>query len=290
MDRLLITGGSGFVGKNLAGFFSPRYSVATTFFQHPGGPAADSLHLDIRNPDAVLEVFGRVAPTTVIHAAGQKNVRFCEEDPAEAHRINALGTQNVARACREVGAHLIYISTDLVFAGVRGNYEEDEVPKPNLVYGRSKLEGERLAREELPSVAVCRSGGIYGLGSPLLSWFTKEIDAGRSVECLVDVFNTPTYAPNLGEMTEVVMRRRLSGIFHTVGSQRVSRFDLFSSYANSRGIDPSLLKQVSLTQMKESLWLQPDSSLSSEKTTGQLGIHFDSVDEGFARLKAEGGL
>ena len=202
MAPLLITGGSGFVGRNLARFFAPRWPVVTTYFGQPAAfdSTAQSFHLDVRDAGAVLSIFGRVAPEVVIHTAGNKNVRFCEENPEEAYRINALGTRNVARACRSFGASMIYLSTDLVFSCTKGGYKEDELPQPTLVYGKSKLEGERFALRELESVAVCRSGGIYGKGSPLLNWLSAEIDAGRSVECFVDVFNTPTYVENLAEM------------------------------------------------------------------------------------------
>ncbi len=242
MDTLLITGG-GFVGQNLAEFFSPRWSVVTTHLGPPKVPAsaARPIQLDVRDAEAVFSVCERVGPKVVIHAAGNKNVRFCEDHPDEAHRINALGTQNVARACRSVGASMIYVSTDLVFDGARGNYREDESPRPASAYGKSKLEGERLAVEELNDVAVCRSGGIYGQRSPLLSWLSTELEAGRSVECFVDVFNTPTYVENLAEMIEAIIRKRLVGIFHTAGSERVSRFELFRSYADAFGLDAGRL-------------------------------------------------
>jgi dTDP-4-dehydrorhamnose reductase len=244
----------------------------------------------VRDPDAVLSLFERVRPRVVIHAAGNKEIRFCEDHPEEAYRINALGTQHVARACRSFGASMIYLSTDLVFSCTRGNYREDESPRPGLIYGRSKLEGERLALEELKGVAVCRSGGIYGQGSPLLRWLSAEIEAGRRVDCFVDVFNTPTYAENLGEMMEVIMRERLAGVFHTVGRERVSRFEFFRTYAGMFGLDVNLLSPVSISSLKERPLLQPDSSLSVEQTSRRLGITFNSVAEGFARLKASGGV
>lgn len=287
MNTLLITGGSGFVGKNLVSFFSPRCRVVATHFQHAPAPKSESLRLDVTDFDAVCSVFDRVKPTAVIHAAGNKDVRFCEEHPEQAHKINALGIQNVARACRQVRAQIVYISTDLVFECTRGDYKEDETPEPSLVYGQSKLQGERLAREEWADVAICRSGGIYGERSPLLAWLLAEISSGKNVECLVDVFNTPTYAENLAEMIEVVINKRLTGIFHTVGRERVSRFEFFQAYAKSLDLDSNLLSPVSMAQLGETLLLQPDASLSSKQTSSRLGINFNSVSEGFARMRAK---
>jgi len=292
MNNLLITGGSGFVGKNIANFFAPRCSVVTTYFQHPLDldSVAQSFRLDVTDAEQVFAVIGRVRPDAVIHAAGNKDVRFCEAHPEEANRINALGTQNVARGCQKFGASMIYLSTDLVFNGLKGEYKEDESPQPSLAYGRSKFKGESLAREELKDLAICRSGGIYGKASPLLGWLSAELEAGRTVDCFVDVFNTPTYAENLAEMMEAIIRKRLTGVFHTVGRERVSRFDFFKSYAGAFGLNQDLLSPVSSANMRDRLFLQPDSSLSAEETSKRLGIAFDSVAEGFHRLQACGGI
>lgn len=294
MNKLLITGGSGFVGQNLAEFFAPLCPVVTTYLSHtPAALAsnAQSVRLDVRDADETLSVVGRVAPDVLIHAAGNKDVRFCEDNPEEAYRVNAEGTRNVARACRVAGAKLIYLSTDLVFGGVEGNYREGDAPRPASVYGKSKLEGERLAIEELgDEAAVCRSGGIYGRRSPLLSWLAAELGAGRVVDCFADVFNTPTYAENLAEMFEAVVEKRLTGVFHTAGRERVSRFDFFRSYARAFGLDLRLLSPASREGRESGAFLQPDASLSTEQSSERLGVAFDSVDEGFARLKARGGV
>jgi dTDP-4-dehydrorhamnose reductase len=293
MTRLLITGGSGFVGQNLVEFFAPRCSVVATYLSSPTSlhSQAQSVQLDIRNSKATFSLFERVAPDVVIHAAGNKNVRFCEDHPEEAYRVNAEGTRSVARASGRVGAKMLYLSTDLVFGGVDGNYKESDTPRPASVYGKSKLEGERLALEELgDEAAVCRSGGIYGRRSPLLSWLAAELCAGRVVDCFVDVFNTPTYTENLAEMLEAVIAKRLTGAFHMAGRERVSRFDFFRSYALAFGLDPNLLSPASREGLEAGAFLQPDASLSTEQTSKRLGVPFNSVGEGLARLKARGGV
>ena len=288
---LLITGGSGFVGQNLARYFGPRRQTVTTYFTHPPSASAErSIQLDIRDANTVFSAFDRERPEVVIHAAGNKNLKLCEDNPDEAYRVNAAGTQNVARACRRVGARLIYVSTDLVFSCTEGNYKEDALPEPTSAYGRSKLLGERFALEELDHVAVCRSGGIYGKGSPLLKWFAGEMEARRTVDCFIDIFNTPTYVVNLGEMMETILERELVGVFHTVGRERVSRFEFFRTYAETLGLDVSLLAPVSFNSLKDALLLRPDSSLSIEETAGKLRMTFNSVIEGFTRLQVYGGV
>jgi dTDP-4-dehydrorhamnose reductase len=291
MHRLLITGGSGFVGKNLTDFFSGRWRVIATYLTHPDIATGDEAYeLDITDAEMVHSVLRRAKPEVVIHAAGNKDVRFCEDNPDEAHRVNAIGTQNVAAACRALPARMIYLSTDLVFECTRGNYAEDEVPNTELVYGKSKLEGERLAVQELDDVAICRSAGIYGPGSPLLKWLQTKIATSQTVEAFVDVFNSPTYSENLGEMLDAIIHRKLSGVFHTAGRERVNRFDFFRAYASTFDLDASLITPSSLGHAGNQVLLRPDSSLSVNQTAAKLGVPFDSITEGLQRLRAHGGM
>ncbi|MFB2981691.1 SDR family oxidoreductase [Microseira sp. BLCC-F43] len=295
MIKILITGGSGFVGSNLARFFAKRKSVFVSKLSAPIAAdllssVAQPVSLDVRDANAVFTRFEEVLPEVVIHAAGNKNVKYCENHPDEAYETNAIGTKNVARACRNIGARMIYISTDLVFSCTDGGYKETDVPQPSLVYGKTKLQGEELAQQELDKVAICRSGGIYGKASPLLKWLSAQIEAGQTVECFADVLNTPTYVNNLAEMIEVIIQQRLSGIFHTVGRERVSRFQFFHSYASIFGLNTELISPVEAGDRREQMLLQPDASLSIEQTSAILGVNFNSVTEGLSRLKLAGGV
>lgn len=293
MTQILVTGGSGFVGSNLARFFSARKSVTITYF-HSNRPrlseAIKSVQLDISDAKEVFSVFENISPQVVIHAAGNKNVKDCEAHPDYAYQTNAVGTLNVARACRLIGARLIYISTDLVFSGIEGGYKETDIPQPTLIYGKTKLQGEEFALRELNDVAICRSAGIYGKGSPLLGWLSSQLNAGQVVEGFTDVVNTPTYAYNLGEMVEVILAKELTGIFHTVGRQRLSRYQFFQAYAKAFALRSDLLLPVTGGEGRLRMLLQADASLSSEQTSAMLGINFNSVDKGFERLKQAGGI
>lgn len=290
MTKLLIIGGSGFVGYNFARFFAPRNQVLLTYLTSAVAPdvlrIAQTVQLDIRDADAVLSTLTQILPKVVIHAAGNKNVKHCETHPDDAYQINAIGTQNIARACRHIGAHLIYISSDLVFDSIKGGFLLTDTPKPHLVYGKTKLQGEILARQELENMAICRTGGVYGKKSPLLDWLNTELRQGHTVECFTDVFNTPTYADNLSEMISAIIKQEMSGIFHTVGRERVNRFQFFQTYARVFDFNVDLLIPASAGESRAKMLLQPDSSLSIDSSSQKLGVKFNSVAEGLARLKA----
>ena len=291
MTDLLITGAAGFVGHNLLRLLGHRMSVVPTDWRAatPDGPNVPVATMDIRDAEQVRAVLGRFQPRAVIHAAGDKDVRHCQEHPEEAFRTNAEGTRNVARACRELGAHLLYVSTDLVFDCVQGGYGEDDTPKPTLVYGQTKRRGEEIALEECPGAAVCRSGGIYGRRSPLLGWLRRELEAGRRVEAFTDVFNTPTYVGSLADMFDVVVRGRLPGIFHTVGGERVSRYGFFRAFAEAFALDAALLVPEAAGPRRDQMLLQADASLCCRRTIAALGVAALSAADGLSRLRDEGG-
>lgn len=288
--KILITGGSGFVGRNLVRFFAEWHSVSFTCFSSQ--PPEDLRHiaqqikLDVRDARQVERTVRAVRCDLVIHLAGNKNVRNCEERPKEAASVNAEGTRNVALACKRARSRLIYISTDLVFDCLSGGYAETDLPRPNTIYGSSKLEGENQALSELPDVTICRSGGIYGPESPLFRWLATELQARREVSCLTNVKNTPTYVWNLGEMLEKIIRENMRGIFHTVGPDVVNRYEWFRAFADTFGLDSSLLRPVNSEELMRRTFLQPNASLDSEYTRKIVGVRSVGIAEGMVRFKA----
>lgn len=295
MKRLLITGASGFVGQNLARYYVRQgYHVTALHRTTPIPPdltsATSSHKCDICDFDALKNVFSQNPVDVVLHAAGNKDVKYCETHSDKAYEINAVAARNVARCSRDARARMVYISTDLVFPCTDGWYRETDSPRSRLVYGKTKFEGERLVLEECNESIICRSGGIYGVASPLLRWLDRQLVLGQNVEAFSDVFNTPTFAWNLAEMIEAILQKGLHGIFHTVGPQRTNRFDFFRAYAREMSFNPDLVVASEAGDRKEKLLLRADASLSSESTRARLDLQFDDVTRGLRRLKLMGGI
>jgi dTDP-4-dehydrorhamnose reductase len=253
---LLVTGGSGFVGGGLLRFLSRRRRAAMTYLDRPPPedvlPEVERTRLDVRDEAETKRCIRSMRPRWVIHAAGIKDVRLCD--------------------------------------GRRGNYRPEEIPYPQTVYGRTKLEGEKAALEESPGASVCRTGGVYGRCSPLLGWVRSEIQAGRVVEAFTDVYNTPTYAGQLADMLSSAMARPEGGIWHMTGGERVSRFEFFRTFVRAFGIPEERIVPSVGGARRAQMLLAADASLSSLATVEHLGVSAISVAEGMARLKDEGGL
>src|SRR5882724_3684138 len=161
--------------------------------------AYDRASLDIANFALVRAALERDKPDAVINCAAWTDVDGCESDPARALAANGLGPENLARASRAVGASLVTISTDYVFAGDRdGFYTQRDDPDPQSVYAVTKLAGERRAQVASARTIVVRSGFIFGRGGRnFLSTMGARLKAGDQIKAIADSWGTPTYAKHL---------------------------------------------------------------------------------------------
>ncbi len=170
--RIFITGNRGQLGREL--MFS--------FLGHDV-MGADLPALDVANTDTIHRTVESFHPNLIIHAAALTDTRLCEDDPELANRVNGIGTRNVAQVCRETDAALVYVSTNEVFDGLKGeSYVESDEPNPINAYGRSKLAGEEKARRLAEKVCVVRTAWLYGGGehdfpSKVLAAAAREVRA-----------------------------------------------------------------------------------------------------------------
>jgi len=159
-NKLLITGASGLLGNKIVKLATINHTVIPLHNTKP--LHTSSLKLEITNLSEVLNLFQKLEPDIVIHTASETNVDKCETEKEHAWKINAEGTRNIAVACSKVGAKLVYISTDYVFDGEKGNYDEQDKPNPINYYGVTKLEGENQVINNCKNYVILRTSVLYG--------------------------------------------------------------------------------------------------------------------------------
>lgn len=214
--RILITGGRGQLGRDLA------LALAGEEVRAPG-----HAELDVTDETAVREAIGRFRPQVVVHCAALTDTSRCERDPMLAQQVNGVGTLNVAEACREAGATLVYVSTNEVFDGCRSEpYCESDEAAPLNAYGLSKLAGERAALS-LPGAYVARTSWLYGAGGnnfPLK--VLRAARAGDELRMVNDEVAAPTWTREFAPAIVLLLQRQpLPGIYHLAGAGRASRLD-----------------------------------------------------------------
>lgn len=180
--------------------------------------------LDVTDEVAVASMLARHRPHVVVQCAAYTAVDAAEADEAAAFRVNALATRHVATACHEIGARLVYPSTDYVFAGDGTRpYRPDDPPAPVNAYGRSKLAGERAALEA-PGALVVRTSWLYGAGGANFVDTIRRLARERDrLEVVDDQIGRPTWTGSLAQVVSELIEREVSGIFHaTDGGAPVS--------------------------------------------------------------------
>ena len=288
MERLLVTGASGLLGSKIVELAREDYEIIPLHNTKPLHP--NSLKLDITDQNQVFSLFSKLEPDIVIHTASETNVDKCETKKEHAWNVNVEGTRNIAEACK-AGAKLIYISTDYVFDGRKGNYKEDDAPNPISYYAVTKLEGEKQVIQNCKNFAILRTSVLYGwhpLKRNFATWAINQLKQNKEITVVEDHYNTPTLADNLAEITIEAIQKDLQGLYHASGSERISRYEFAKQIAKTFNLNAGLIKPVKMSQLTAWIAKRPkDSSLSTGKIRKQLKTKPLNITEGLNKMKEE---
>jgi dTDP-4-dehydrorhamnose reductase len=286
MHKLLVTGASGLLGNKIVESARSLYDVVPLHHTRPLHP--DSERLDTTNQIEVLDLLTRSRPSALIHTASLTNVDKCETDREQAWKINSEGTRNLALACDIVHAKLIYISTDYVFDGEKGNYAEEDRPNPINFYGTSKLEGERQVAKHCHDYLILRTSVLYGSHpwkQDFVTWVTSSLRRREEIAVVEDHYTSPTLVDNLAHMTIEALEKDLAGLYHASGSQRISRFEFARQIAQVFALDQDLIKPTSMSRLTAWVAKRPrDSSLNTISIQKQLETRPLNIAEGLESM------
>ena len=213
--RILITGGRGQLGREL----QQALSAETVLAQ-------DLPELDVTDAAAVGRAVRQFRPHVVVHAAAYTDTAGCEADPELAMRVNGEGTRQVALACRKSWAAMLYVSTNEVFDGRKGEpYLESDEPKPINAYGRSKLAGERHVQSILDRFYIVRSAWLYAAGgNNFPAKVLRAVANEGELRLVTDEVASPTWARDLAQAIAGLIGRPTYGIYHLTNSGCCSRY------------------------------------------------------------------
>jgi dTDP-4-dehydrorhamnose reductase len=290
---LLITGASGLLGWNLCRHFQAqgRQVVGTYRRNHSNIPGIGLMPLDLEDEVSVERVARGADWETVIHSAAMTHPDQCEQNPRQAAEINVEGTRRLLERGRlPAPARFIYISTDLVFDGTKGNYREEDMTNPPNAYARTKREAEGAVLEK-PGSIVVRPALMYGQASPFsggfLAWMAGRFQKGEPVPLFSDQFRTPVWVDDLARALQLLIERQpRHRLYHLGGKERVSRVDLGEAYAEVFRVDRRLISPVSFDQAGF-VARGKDCSLDSSRFSEEMGFRFSSVREGLLQLRQE---
>jgi dTDP-4-dehydrorhamnose reductase len=295
MRRILVTGVSGFLGRHVALRLRDRHRVVGTYREHALTlEGCVTRPLDIADRDGVAALCREFQPDVIVHTIALSDVDRCERHPDMADRVNVQGTGHVAQAAVEVGARLIYISTDQVYDGAHGDYNETDTPRPLMVYGRTKLEGERRATAIGSDVVILRLALMYGWGSPtratFIDWMVARLQAGQELPLFIDQFRTPLYVVQGAEViARLIEAPEIRGMFNLGGAERLDRYAFGVKVCKVFNLPQRYLKPIEMAAVGSTTPRPPDCSLNSAKISSLLDYRPLTVEEGLQAMKRQPG-
>jgi dTDP-4-dehydrorhamnose reductase len=285
-----VTGGSGLLGANMVASLARSGMTVAAIYKTHGivMPGVTPVLCNLLDSHQLIETFYLLQPEYIIHTAAATNVDWCEAHVEDCMRINADVPREIATVARQLGAKLVYISTDSVFAGERGNYDEDDVTAPINAYARSKALGEAAILSELASSLVIRTN-IYGWNmqekTSLAEWILGKLECGVPFPAFQDVVFTPVLVNDLCDCIFEMVASGLTGIYHVGGSEACSKYDFAQCLAEVFELDRSLIQSSSVGDAALPAPRPRNTSLNVEKITRSLGRTLPGIIQGLSRFK-----
>ena len=291
--KILITGGTGLLGKALVSTANGKYEIVATFignYEIADTGRIKYRKLDIQDKDGYLRLFKDFRPEVTIHAAGINNPDYVEKNNAEAWEINMIGTQNILKACEEFGSKFIYISSNAIYDGNHAPYQEEDKANPISCYGKIKLEAEVISKKANISWAIVRPILMYGWNYTferpnIVTIAISKLRKKEKFFVYEDVYYTPLYDYSCAEAIWMIIENNKFEIFNIGGKDRLSIYELLQEVARVFGLDESLLIPVQQGFFKGLIKRPIDTSYNTAKMERVLELRPLKINEGLKLMK-----
>ncbi len=268
----LITGASGFLGNYLLKLAPASVRVLGQYRNHRPvvcPPNCQLVRQDWLRP--MDEFLSRYRPGIIIHTAAMAQLDECEEKKELANRLNIRVTEQLAEWAAQIDARFIFISTDIVFDGSRGNYTESDRPHPINHYGRTKAEAEQRVLRLHPNAVVVRTSIIYGKALGGRPSFTevllRRLRHGENVPVFTDQYRSPVFVEDLARAIWELAENDFRGILHVAGPERLSRERIGEIVCEVFRLNPELLVPIQTEDIQLRAPRPLDTSLNIDLAT-----------------------
>lgn len=292
--RILITGANGLLGQKLVDLLAKDASidlVATARGENrlPFFEGYTYRSMDITDRQQVVDVMAEVRPDAVIHGAAMTDVDKCELDKDACWLQNVTAVEHIVEGCRQTGAFLCHVSTDFIFDGEAGPYDEQAEGNPISFYGWSKYAAEKVVINSNIRWAIARTVLVYGIAhdmsrSNIILWVKKSLEDGKKINVVTDQFRSPTLAEDLAAGCTLIVTQQAEGIFNISGSDVLTPYEMAIQTADYFSLDKSFIAQADGSTFKQTARRPPRTGFIIDKARTVLGYDPRSFSEGIALL------
>lgn len=272
MQKLLVTGASGFLGWNLCQIAAADWKVyGTSFSKTIVIPGTTMLAIDLTDFEALKRLFQDVQPNAVIHLAAQSSPNVCETQPEASYRLNVTAAAQIAALCADRNLPYAFASSEMVFDGLKAPYKEDDRVSPINRYGEQKALAEVEMLDRYPKTAVCRMPLMFGAAPPTASSFIQPfihaLKTGQELKLFTDEFRTPVSGTTAAKGLLLALKT-VHGRLHLGGKERVSRYEFGCSMAAILSLPKERMIACRQQDVPMAAKRPPDLSLDSAKAFG----------------------
>jgi dTDP-4-dehydrorhamnose reductase len=237
--------------------------------------------MDIQKKDESITKIEKLRPEIVIHIAAYTDVDGCELDQEKAFAVNAEGTKHMVLAASKCHAKLVYLSTDYVFDGEKGEpYLEGDPPHPLNVYGHSKLMGERYVQEGVRDFLIIRTQWLYGpFGRNFVGSILKQAKEKSVLSIVNDQIGSPTYTVDLARTISELIQLEARGVFHVANSDFCSWYAFGQAILKLSGVNRVKVFPISSKELARPAARPSYSVLSCQKLKKETGLTMRSWSE-----------
>lgn len=294
MRKILVTGANGLLGQHLVNLLLQQgYYVTATGKGESRLPFAGSDHFryyaaDITEDSLVQEIFEKEMPHTVVHTAAITQVDECQLHQENCEAVNVRATAQLLLSAEACSSHFIYVSTDFVFDGEKGDYAEEDAPNPVSWYGFTKVQAEAITSTSEIPFAIVRTCLVYGntitgSRSNIISWVKKSLEEGKSIKVVNDQWRTPTYVEDLAKAVLLIIAKQATGTWHISGSDVLTPYEIALQTAAYCKLNASLIEKADAGNFSQPGRRPPKTNFDISKARQQLGFEPISFAEGLRR-------
>lgn len=291
--RILVVGANGLLGQRLIAFYAVNENVELLGCSIEDNPFFDTVpyvRCDVTLREDVKKVIFDFYPDVVINAAGFTNVDLSEKERETAWKINVKGVEYLAEACRTIDAKIIHISTDYIFNGLNGPYDENAKADPLGYYGRTKLASENALKIGAVIYSVIRTNVLYGIANSrpdFVRWVIDSLSEKKLIRVVHDQINNPTYVEDLVQGINKIVEFDKYGIYNIGGKDFLNRFEFALLIAEYFNLDKNLIKPIITEELKQPAKRPLKSGLITIKAETELGFKPHSIIEALAIIKKQ---
>lgn len=293
--KILITGSNGLLGQKLVKLIldGGKDELIATARGANRLPYPESNYsfdqLDITDQSQVDDVMDKHKPQVVIHTAAMTNVDQCETEREDCWKQNVDAVEYLIGACERSSSFLVHLSTDFIFDGEDGPYDEEAIANPISYYGESKLAAEKLLFASNIKYAIARTVLVYGIAhdmsrTNIVLWVKKSLEDAKAIKVVDDQLRSPTLAEDLAMGCYLIAEKRAEGIFNISGKDLLTPYEMALKTATYFGLDTSTMEKADASTFTQTAMRPPKTGLLIDKAVNQLGYAPRSFEEGIGIL------